>query len=52
MTLDTQSIIAIIALLISCPSTMWLFYKIYLHRQSNQKHFRKHKSSTMARLES
>ncbi|EDU43087.1 predicted protein [Pyrenophora tritici-repentis Pt-1C-BFP] len=28
MALDTQSIIAIIALLVSCPSTIWLVYKI------------------------
>lgn len=29
MALDVQSIIAIIALLVTCPPTCWLLYKLY-----------------------
>ncbi|KAH8711935.1 hypothetical protein GQ44DRAFT_830272 [Phaeosphaeriaceae sp. PMI808] len=34
MSIDTQSIIALVALLISCPPTMWLLYALYAQRRS------------------
>ena len=37
MVLDTQSIVAVIALLITCPPTIWLLYKLYMryrHREN------------------
>jgi hypothetical protein len=38
MALDTQSIIAVIALLITCPPTIWLLYRIYTRRQPRHNH--------------
>jgi hypothetical protein len=40
MALDTQSIIAVIALLITCPPTIWLLYRIYTRRQPRHDHGR------------
>ncbi|KAL1798294.1 hypothetical protein ACET3X_002331 [Alternaria dauci] len=36
MALDTQSTIAIIALLVTCPSTIWLLYKFYVRRNRHE----------------
>jgi hypothetical protein len=38
MALDTQSIIAVIALLITCPPTVWLVYKLYMRRRNRGDH--------------
>ncbi|CAI9625080.1 unnamed protein product [Alternaria burnsii] len=38
MALDTQSVIAVIALLITCPPTIWLLYRIYTRRQPRHNH--------------
>ena len=36
MALDTQSIVAIIALFITCPPTIWILYKLYTRRRDRR----------------
>jgi hypothetical protein len=33
MSLDTQTTIALITLLVSCPPTLWVLYSVYNHRR-------------------